>query len=109
GRVAIVTGASRGIGAAIAERLARDGFRVVVNHSGAHSAGEAAELVGRIVGNGRRAVPIQADVSDPAEVRALFEEAEARLGAVDVLVNNAGIMQLARIEQSDDELFDRLI
>jgi 3-oxoacyl-[acyl-carrier protein] reductase len=103
-RVAIVTGASQGIGEAIAERLARDGFRVVVNHSGAHSAGQAASVAERIGG-----VALQADVSDAAQVREMFATAEARLGGVDVLVNNAGIMRLAPIAESDDALFDQQV
>lgn len=103
-KVAIVTGASRGIGAAIARRLARDGFTVVVNYAG--SAGDAEALVAEIEAAGGHAIPEQADVSDPAAVARMFDAAEAAYGGVDVLVNNAGIMKLAKLADSDDALFD---
>lgn len=106
-KVAIVTGASRGIGAAIAERLAKDGFTVVVNYSGSEAA--AAEVVGRIEENGGTALTAKADVADAEAVRRMFDAAEAAFGGVDVLVNNAGIMQLARIAEADDAHFDRHI
>jgi 3-oxoacyl-[acyl-carrier protein] reductase len=108
-QVAIVTGASRGIGAAIAQRLARDGYAVVVNYAG--NTAEADKIVGAITGNGGAAVAIQADVSDPAAVRALFDQAIAKLGRVDVLVNNAGIMPPAmpQLADTDDDTFDRLV
>lgn len=103
-RVAIVTGASRGIGAAIARRLAADGFTVVVNYAG--KAAEAEALVAEIEAAGGTAIPAQADVSDPAAVARLFDAAQAVFGGVDVLVNNAGIMKLASLADSDDALFD---
>lgn len=106
-KAAIVTGAARGIGAAIAERLATDGFAVAVNFAG--SAGEAEAVVARIRNSGGSARAIQADVSDPAAVRSLFDQAEAAFGPCDVLVNNAGIMQLASIAETTDEFFDRHI
>jgi 3-oxoacyl-[acyl-carrier protein] reductase len=107
GKVAIVTGASRGIGAAIAERLARDGFTVVVNYAG--STAEAETLVGKIEASGGKAITAQADVSDPAAVARMFDAAETAFGGVDVVVNNAGIMKLATIAQSDDAVFDRQV
>lgn len=103
-KTALVTGASRGIGAAIARRLAADGFTVVVNYAGASD--EAERLVEEIEKAGGRAVAAQADVSDPAAVARLFDNAEAAFGGVDVLVNNAGIMRLATLAESDDALFD---
>jgi len=103
-KVAIVTGASRGIGAAVAERLARDGFTVVVNYSGNDAAAEA--LVRKIEAAGGRALSAKADVGDPQAVRGLFDAAEAAFGGIDVLVNNAGIMKLATLADSDDALFD---
>jgi 3-oxoacyl-[acyl-carrier protein] reductase len=106
-RTAIVTGSSRGIGAAIAERLAKDGLNVVVNYAG--NAADAETLVAKIKGSGGNALAVQADVSDPAAMRALFDRAESGFGGVDVLVNNAGIMQLATIAESTDALFDRHI
>jgi 3-oxoacyl-[acyl-carrier protein] reductase len=106
-RVAIVTGASRGIGAAVAERLARDGFTVVINYAGDTKSAEA--LARRIEGKGGRALTAKADVSDPAAVRGVFDAAEAAFGGVDVLVNNAGIMKLAKIADSDDAMFDQQI
>ncbi|WP_343714601.1 SDR family oxidoreductase [Inquilinus sp.] len=106
-KVAIVTGASRGIGAAIAERLARDGFTVVINYAGNAEAAEA--LARRIEQAGGHAISAQADVADPAAVRRMFDAAETAYGGVDVLVNNAGIMQLARIADADDALFDRTV
>jgi 3-oxoacyl-[acyl-carrier protein] reductase len=106
-RTAIVTGGSRGIGAAIVQRLAADGFAVAVNFAG--NAAEAEAQVHKIVAAGGKAIAIQADVSSGADVRRLFDETEAAFGGVDVLVNNAGIMQLAKIADADDDLFDRQV
>jgi 3-oxoacyl-[acyl-carrier protein] reductase len=106
-RVAIVTGASRGIGAAVAERLASDGFTVVINYSGDAKSAEA--LARQIEDKGGRALTARADVSDVKAVRGMFDAAEAAFGGVDVLVNNAGIMKLAKIADSDDALFDQQI
>ena len=107
GKVAIVTGASRGIGSAVAERLARDGFAVVVNYSG--SADTAAALVSKIETGGGRALAIKADVSDPRAVREMFTTAVSQLGGVDVLVNNAGVMLLSSLGETDDASFDRQV
>ena len=106
-KVAIVTGASRGIGAAIARRLAEDGFAVVVNYAG--SAGAAATLVQEIEAAGGRAVAVQADVGDPKAVQRLFDAAASAFGGADVLVNNAGIMKLGRLAEVDDATFDQVI
>lgn len=106
-KVAIVTGASRGIGAAVAERLAADGFTVVVNYSGNAAAAEA--VVQRIESRGGRALTVQADVADADAVRRLFDAAEAAFGGVDVLVNNAGVMTLAPVGETSDEAFDRQV
>jgi 3-oxoacyl-[acyl-carrier protein] reductase len=106
-RTAIVTGASRGIGAAIARRLAADGLNLVINYAG--RAHEAEAEAAAIRDGGGVATAIRADVSDPAAMRALFDAAEAVYGGVDVLVNNAGIMQLVSIAETSDELFDRHI
>jgi 3-oxoacyl-[acyl-carrier protein] reductase len=106
-KTAIVTGASRGIGAAIAERLARDGFTVVINYVG--STGPAEALAAKIEKAGGRATTVQADVSKPAAVARMFDSAEVSYGGVDVLVNNAGIMQLSAIGETPDELFDSQI
>jgi len=106
-RVAIVTGASRGIGAAVAERLAADGFTVVINFSGDVASAET--LAHKIEAKGGRAIAVKADVSDPGAVRTMFDAAERAFGGVDVLVNNAGIMRLAKVADSDDALFDRQV
>ena len=107
GKVAIVTGAAGGIGAAVSERLARDGFTVVVNY--AANAAPADALVRKIEAADGRAIAAQADISDPAAVIRMFDSAETAFGGVDVLINNAGIMTLAPIADSDDALFDRQI
>jgi hypothetical protein len=106
-KVAIVTGASGGIGAAVAERLARDGFTVVVNYAG--NAASADAVVARIEDAGGRAVAAKADISDAAAVARMFDSAETAFGGVDVLINNAGIMNVASIKDSDDDLFERHI
>ncbi len=105
--VAIITGASRGIGAAIAERLAQDGFAVLINYSRVDDEAEA--LVRKIQQAGGYALAAKGDISDSAAVAQLFAKAETAFGGVDVLVNNAGIMSLSTIADSDDEHFDHLI
>jgi 3-oxoacyl-[acyl-carrier protein] reductase len=103
-KVAIVTGASRGIGAAITERLARDGFTVIVNYSGDSAPAEA--LARKIEAKDGHALTIKADVSNAQAVRRMFDAAETTFGGVDVLVSNAGIMKLAPLADTDDALFD---
>jgi 3-oxoacyl-[acyl-carrier protein] reductase len=106
-KVALVTGASRGIGSAIAERLARDGFTLIVNYS--ENAAPAEALVRKIEGAGGRALAVKADISEARSVRRMFDTAETTFGGIDVLVNNAGIMTLAPIADTDDASFDRHI
>ena len=103
-KAAIVTGAARGIGAAIAQRLASDGFGVVINYAG--STDEAEALAGEIERAGGRSITAQADVTQAAAVERMFEMADVAFGGVDVLVNNAGIMRLSTLAETDDELFD---
>jgi 3-oxoacyl-[acyl-carrier protein] reductase len=107
GKVAMVTGASRGIGSAVAERLARDGFAVVVNYSG--SAEAAAAVVSKIEQAGGRALAVKADIADPRAVREMFAATVAKLGGIDVLVNNAGVMVLSNLADMDDATFDRQV
>ncbi|MBI1172445.1 SDR family oxidoreductase [bacterium] len=103
-RTAIVTGASRGIGAEIARQLAAEGIAVTVNHANSPDAAEA--VVAEIVGKGGRAVAARTDLTDPAAARALFDRAEAAFGPVDILVNNAGTMKVAPLAETDDAQID---
>ena len=103
-KVAIVTGASRGIGAVIAKQLAGEGFAVVINY--ARSAGEATRLVAQLREDGHEAIAVQADVANAADVRRLFDEAEQQLGKVDVLINNAGVLNVLPLAQHSDELYE---
>lgn len=106
---AIVTGASRGIGAAIAARLAKEGLAVVVNY--ANSADKAEALAAGIHAQGGRAIAVKADITVAGQAEALFEACEANFGGVRVLVNNAGLMQpgMVPLAQTDDALFDRIV
>jgi len=108
-KVAIITGSSRGIGAAIAKRLAADGIAVIVNYAGRTADAEA--VVSEIQENGGRAAAFQADVSVPAQVAAMFDQAITLFSGVDMLINTAGIMQpgLVSLADTDDALFDRLV
>jgi 3-oxoacyl-[acyl-carrier protein] reductase len=106
-RVALITGGSRGIGAAVARRLARDGFITVINYSGDAASAEA--LAREIEKAGGRSLTAKADVSDAKDVRRMFESAEAAFGGIDVLINSAGIMTLGPIGRFEDAAFDRLI
>jgi len=106
-KVAIVTGASKGIGAAIALRLARDGIAVVVNYARASEAAE--QIVSAIEAEGGAAIAMQADISLPEAMPALFDAATQTFGGVDILVNNAGMMTLSPIAQYDDAMFEALV
>jgi 3-oxoacyl-[acyl-carrier protein] reductase len=106
-QVALVTGASRGIGAAVARRLAKDGFTVIINYAGDAKPAEA--LAEEIESQGGRALTAKADVSDSAAVKKMFETAETATGGIDVLVNNAGIMTLHNLAEFSDADFDRQV
>jgi 3-oxoacyl-[acyl-carrier protein] reductase len=103
----IVTGASRGIGRAVATRLARDGFAVTVNFAG--HADKAEEVVAKIKAAGGQAISVQADVSNIADVERLFKESMDAFGEINVVVNCAGIMPLSPIAEGDLKLFDKVI
>ena len=106
-KVALVTGASRGIGAAVARRLASDGFSVVVNY--ASSSNEADALVAELKAAGAQAIAVKADVAKADEVRHMFEISEQKLGKVDVLVNNAGVLKTVPLADTSDALFDQTL
>ncbi|WP_422082137.1 SDR family oxidoreductase [Ulvibacterium sp.] len=102
-KVALITGASRGIGAKIASQMAAAGAKVIVNYSGSKS--DAEKVAKKIKTNGGDAIAIQADVSNAQDVKNLFDTAMAHYGKVDVLVNNAGIMINTLIKDTTDEDF----
>jgi 3-oxoacyl-[acyl-carrier protein] reductase len=105
GKIAVVTGASKGIGASIAEHLAAEGASVVVNYAASKTGADA--VVGRIKEKGGIAVAVQADVSKPDDIKRLFEHAKATYGKLDVLVNNAGIYEFSPLESVNPEHFHK--
>ena len=107
GKAAIITGSSRGIGAATARRLAREGYAVTINYLTNHDL--AAAVVQDIEDAGGRAILRQADVADPVAVGTLFDANEETFGGVDIVVSNAGIMNVGPFAAMEDEAFDRMI
>jgi len=107
-KVAIVTGASRGIGRAIALRLAQDNIAVVVNY--AHRASDAEEVVQAIEAAGGRAIALQGDVANASDCARLFDATEAEYGGVDIVINNAGVIQpgTTMLADTDDALYERI-
>lgn len=105
GKVAVVTGASKGIGASIAEHFGAEGAAVVVNYASSKSGADA--VVKRINGKGGKAVAVQADVSKPQDIERLFAETKAAFGKLDILVNNAGVYEFAPLGTVTPEHFHR--
>lgn len=105
GKVAIVTGASKGIGAGIAKALAEEGASVVVNYSSSKEGAE--KVVAEIVAKDGKAIAIQGDVSKSADVERLFAETQKTFGALHILVNNAGVFRFASLEESTEDEFHR--
>jgi 3-oxoacyl-[acyl-carrier protein] reductase len=105
GKVAIVTGASKGIGAGIARLFAKTGASVIVNYSSSKEAATA--LVAEIKSSGGKAVAIQADCSKTTDIRRLFEESKRAFGGLDILVNNAGVYAFAPLQDSTEQEFQR--
>jgi len=105
GKVAVVTGASKGIGASIAKHLAAEGASVVVNYASSKSGAD--KVVAEITGAGGKAVAVEADVAKSADITRLFAETKKAFGQLDVLVNNAGIYEFAPIEQITEEHFHK--
>ena len=104
-KVAVVTGASKGIGASIAKHLAAEGAAVVVNY--ASSRAGADRVVSEITRDGGRAIAVQADLARPADITRLFSEARSAFGRLDILVNNAGVYEFQPIEDITEEHFHR--
>jgi len=105
GKVAVVTGASKGIGAAIARALADEGAAVVVNYSSSKTGAD--RIVAEIANRGGHAIAVQGDVSKQAQVERLFAEAKKAFGRVDILVNNAGVYEFAPLENMTEEQFHK--
>lgn len=103
-KVALVTGGTRGIGASIVRKLAQDGYAVAINYVASAKAAE--DLVDELKASGGSALSVKCNVAELIEVNAMFDLVQRELGPIDVLVNNAGIMQLSTLEQSSEELFD---
>ena len=106
-RSAIVTGASGGLGSAVARRLANDGFAIAVNYSG--NSGPAQKLVAELKAAGGQAIAVQGDVTDPGDVENLFKQTLATFGGIEVVVHSAGIMPLLPIAAGDIATFDKVI
>ncbi len=104
-KIALVTGGSRGIGAAICKKLAAQGAQVVVNYASSPDA--ARQVVEQIQSSGGNAISLQADVTDPSQVVDLFNQTESKLGNVNILVNNAGTAEFGALAEITDESFDK--
>src|SRR5580704_7681780 len=105
GKVAVVTGASKGIGASIAKHLAAEGAAVVVNYASSRSGAD--EVVAEIKNGGGKAVAVQADVAKKADIERLFAETKKAFGRLDVLVNNAGVYEFLPLEKITEEHFHK--
>jgi 3-oxoacyl-[acyl-carrier protein] reductase len=105
GKVAVVTGASKGIGAGIAKALADEGAAVVVNYSSSKQGAD--RVVADISGRGGKAIVVQGDVSRQADIERLFSEAQKAFGRIDILVNNAGFYEFAPLEEVTEDLFQK--
>jgi 3-oxoacyl-[acyl-carrier protein] reductase len=105
GKVAVVTGASKGIGAAIAKQLAAEGAAVVVNYSSSKTGAE--KVVAEIAGSGGKAIAVQGDIAKTADIKRLFEQAKQAFGRLDILVNNAGIYEMLPLEEITAEHFHK--